>query len=231
MEIGSVSQPAIRNPDQPDRAGLRGETHPCLARLLDGRLLEILTQPADIGGDMHRFDVGDLIDVGARFAPGEEAPAGVEIGGAGVRVLDRDGEEFEEAARAVVAGGGNQRGCHGRPSVGDARHGAGFGWRQVLRVAIGKSMQIRSASDRAISRNEIGACARRSWGDQGLSRHDLVPSQPEQGIDITARILESRDSETKVRVGGKMSHGLAPIVCSGCGLRGSVYRRPDWVHG
>ena len=26
-----------------------------------------------------------------------------------------------------------------------------------------------------------------------------------------------------------MSHGLAPIVCSGGGLRGSVYRRPDWV--
>jgi hypothetical protein len=42
--------------------------------LLDGWLLEILTQPADVGGDMHRFDVGDLIDVGARFAPGEEAP-------------------------------------------------------------------------------------------------------------------------------------------------------------
>ena len=92
-------------------------------------------------------------------------------------------------------------------------------------------MQIRSASDRAISRNEIVTCARRPWGDQGLSRHDLVPSQPEQGIDITARILESRDSETKVRVGVKVSHGLAPIVCSGCGLRGrSVYRRPDWLH-
>jgi hypothetical protein len=58
---------------------------------------------------MHRFDVGDLIDVGARFAPGEEAPAGVEIGGAGVRVLDRDGEEFEEAARAVVADGGQRQ--------------------------------------------------------------------------------------------------------------------------
>jgi hypothetical protein len=86
-----------------------------------------LPKPADTGGDVHRFDVGDLIEVGARFAPGEEAPAGVEIGGAGVRVLDRDGEEFEEAARAVVAGGGNQRGRHGRPSVGDARHGAGFG--------------------------------------------------------------------------------------------------------
>ena len=92
-------------------------------------------------------------------------------------------------------------------------------------------MQIRSASERPISRNEIATCARRPSGDQGLSHHDLVPSQSEQGIDITARILESRDSETKVRVGVKVSHGLAPIVCSGCGLRGrSVYRRPDWLH-
>jgi hypothetical protein len=92
-------------------------------------------------------------------------------------------------------------------------------------------MQIRSASERPISRNEIATCARRPSGDQGLSHHDLVPSQSEQGIDITVRILESRDSETKVRVGVKMSHGLAPIVCSGCGLRGrSIYRRPDWLH-
>ena len=67
--------------------------------------------------DVHRFDVGDLIDVGARFAPGEEARAGVEIGGAGVRVLDRDGEEFEEAARAVVAGGGDQGATADPPSA------------------------------------------------------------------------------------------------------------------
>jgi hypothetical protein len=67
---------------------------------------------------MHRFDVGDLIDVGARFAPGEEAPPGVEIGGAGVRVLDRDGEEFEEAARAVVAGAATSAGAAAdRPSA------------------------------------------------------------------------------------------------------------------
>ena len=91
-------------------------------------------------------------------------------------------------------------------------------------------MQIRSASDRAISRNAIATRAGIPRGDQGLSRHDLVPSQSEQGIDITVRILESGDSETKVRVGVKMSHGVPPIVYSGCGLRGSVYRRPDWVH-
>ena len=90
-------------------------------------------------------------------------------------------------------------------------------------------MQIRSASDRAISRNEIAARARMPWGDQALSRHDLVPSQSEQGIDITVRIPESRNSETKVRVGVKMSHGVPPIVCSVRGLRRSVYRRPDWV--
>jgi len=91
-------------------------------------------------------------------------------------------------------------------------------------------MQIRSASDRAISRNEIVTRARMPWGDHWLSCHDLVPSQSEQGIDIAARILESRNSETKVRVGVKMSHGVPPIVCAVCGLRGSVNRRPDWVH-
>ena len=99
-----------------------------------------LPRPADIGGDLHRFDVGDLIDVGARFAPGEEAPAGVEIGGAGVRVLDRDGEEFEEAARAVVAGGGDQSGATADPpsaTLATVRDSASA---KSLRVAIGKSM-------------------------------------------------------------------------------------------
>src|ERR1700722_11984752 len=73
---------------------------------------------------------------------------------------------------------------------------------------------------RTLSRTLGRTRARMPWGDQGLSRHDLIPSQSEQGIDITARILESRNSETKVRVGVKISHGLAPIVCSGCRVGG-----------
>ena len=88
------------------------------------------------------------------------------------------------------------------------------------------SMRVRSASDRAISRNEIATRAGAPRGDRGLSRHDLVPSQSEQGIDITARILESRNSETKLRVGVKISHGVSPIVCSGCDLIGLSFDGP-----
>jgi len=35
---------------------------------------------------MHRLDVGQLFDVVARITPGEEAPAGVKIGRAHIRV-------------------------------------------------------------------------------------------------------------------------------------------------
>jgi hypothetical protein len=38
------------------------------------------------------------------IAPGEEAPASVKIRRARVRVVDGDGEEFEEAARGSIAG-------------------------------------------------------------------------------------------------------------------------------
>ena len=76
--------------------------------LLDGRLLEILAQRLDIGGDMQRLDIGDLADL-VLVAPGEEPAAGPVIGRAGVLVADGRGEEFEEAARGVVAGGGDRR--------------------------------------------------------------------------------------------------------------------------
>ena len=70
--------------------------------LLDGRLLKILAEGADIGRDMHWLDRDQFIDAFG-VAPGEEAPAGVKIGRAGIRVLDRDGEELEEAARSTGA--------------------------------------------------------------------------------------------------------------------------------
>ena len=76
--------------------------------LLDGRLLEVLAERLDVGRDMHRLDVGELAELVA-LAPGEEAPAGVEVGRAGVLVVDRDGEEFQEAARRRVAGVGDDR--------------------------------------------------------------------------------------------------------------------------
>jgi hypothetical protein len=58
-----------------------------------------------IGRDMHRLDIDHLFDVLAPIAPGEEAPAPMKICGARIRVVDRDGEEFEKAARGFVAGG------------------------------------------------------------------------------------------------------------------------------
>ena len=197
--------------------------------LLDGRLLEILTQTR--GYRRRRASVRCRRSHRCRRALRTRRRSAGRRGNRrrGCSGLDRDGEEFEEAGAPVSpAAATSAAATADRPSATLATV-RGTASAKSLRVAIGKSMQIRSASDRAISRNEIATRARRCWGDQGLSRHDLVPSQSEQGIDITARILESRDSETKVRVGVKMSHGLAPVVCSGCGHRGSVYRRPDWV--
>ena len=56
---------------------------------------------------MHRLDIGQLLDILAPIAPGEEAPAGMKVRGARVLVVDGDGEEFEKAARGFVAGGGD----------------------------------------------------------------------------------------------------------------------------
>ena len=42
--------------------------------LLDRRLLEILAERLDIGGDVQRLDVGDLADL-VMVAPGEEPAA------------------------------------------------------------------------------------------------------------------------------------------------------------
>ena len=44
--------------------------------LLDGRLLKILAERLDIGGDVQRFDIGDLADL-VLIAPGEEPHAGI----------------------------------------------------------------------------------------------------------------------------------------------------------
>jgi hypothetical protein len=55
---------------------------------------------------VHRLDRNELIEAFV-VAPGEEPPARVETGRAGVRVLDRDREEFDIPARGLVAGGGD----------------------------------------------------------------------------------------------------------------------------
>ncbi len=74
--------------------------------LLDGRLLEILAMRLDRGGDVQRLDIGDFADL-VMVAPGDEPDAGVMIRHAGVLVANGGGEEFEETARSLVAGGGD----------------------------------------------------------------------------------------------------------------------------
>src|SRR5271155_2692190 len=61
----------------------------------------------NVGGDVHRLDCDQLMEASV-LAPGEEASAGVEVGRSLVRVLDRDGEEFEIPARRLVAGRGDK---------------------------------------------------------------------------------------------------------------------------
>ncbi len=74
--------------------------------LLDHRLLKILAHGLDIGGDVQRLDIGDLADL-VMVAPGEEPDAGMIIRHAGVFVADGGGEELEETAGGLVAGGGD----------------------------------------------------------------------------------------------------------------------------
>jgi hypothetical protein len=57
----------------------------------------------DIGGDVDRLDIGELVDAVLR-QPGKERARSPVIGQAGVLVADRGGEEFEEPARRVIAG-------------------------------------------------------------------------------------------------------------------------------
>ena len=53
---------------------------------------------------MQRLDIGNLADL-VMVAPGEEPSCSPVIGHAGILVADGGGEEFEEAARGLVAGG------------------------------------------------------------------------------------------------------------------------------
>ena len=78
--------------------------------LLERRLLEVLAQARDLGGEMHRLDVGQLFNLVARIARGENTPAGVKIRRAGVRVGHGDGEDSEKAAHCFVDAGGYDRG-------------------------------------------------------------------------------------------------------------------------
>jgi hypothetical protein len=71
--------------------------------LFDRRFLEISAKRLDIGRHVQRLDVGELADA-VVLAPGEEFSHGMQVGCAGVPIADGGGEEFQEAARGVVAG-------------------------------------------------------------------------------------------------------------------------------
>jgi hypothetical protein len=107
--VGRVGRDHLAGDEPVEQHADRGEV------LLDRRFLEVLAEPADVGGDMHRRDVGQLLDILAPFAPGEEAPAGVKVRRARVRFVDGDGEEFQKAARGSVAGGDDDP-RHDRPA-------------------------------------------------------------------------------------------------------------------
>jgi len=99
--------------------------------LLDGRLLEILAERLNIGGDMQRLDVGDLADL-MPVAPGEEPHDGMVISLPRVLVADGGGEEFQKAARGLVASLGDHARHHDVGVAGDAGQRPGFGWHKSL---------------------------------------------------------------------------------------------------
>jgi hypothetical protein len=111
--------------------------------LLDRRLLEFFSKPADIGSDAHRLDVSQFLDVVAPVALGEEAPAGMKIRRAGVRVVDGDGEEFQKAAHGLVAAGRDDRGHDRYPPgrrvsiAGGGPDSAGTSSRESLSDSVG----------------------------------------------------------------------------------------------
>jgi hypothetical protein len=88
--------------------------------LFDRRLLEILAERLDIGRDVQRLDIGELAEL-VVLAPGKEAARSMQIGGPGVLIADGRAEEFQIAARGVLAGVGDHR--RDDDMCGDSRDG------------------------------------------------------------------------------------------------------------
>ena len=78
---------------------------------LGGRGLERL----DIGGDVDRLDVGELVNA-VLLQPGKKVAHGPVIGHAGVLVADRRSKELQEPARRMIAGVGDRR-RHGKRTM------------------------------------------------------------------------------------------------------------------
>jgi hypothetical protein len=70
--------------------------------LLHRRRGAFTAQLLDIGGDIHRLHVAQLLDA-AIFAPAQEGPSFARVGFTCVRIADIDGEEFEEPAHGGLA--------------------------------------------------------------------------------------------------------------------------------
>ena len=82
--------------------------------LLDARCRELARAGLDPGRNVHRLHGADRRHADAR-TPGQKFIRGAGIGSARVRVADVGGEEFEEARRGTLAGGGDKRRERGRP--------------------------------------------------------------------------------------------------------------------
>ena len=103
-------------------AGLIGTTWPVTSQsnrvpqrrepLLDAWRGKLARGGLNPSGDVRRLDRGDRRQADAR-APGQEFLRGAIVGPPSVRVPDVGREEFEEADRGALAGGGNQRRHHG----------------------------------------------------------------------------------------------------------------------
>jgi len=76
--------------------------------LLDRWCRPFAAQLLDIGGDMHRLYLAQLMDA-ATLTPAEERASSAAVGGACIRIADVDGEEFEEANSGRLPCPSNQR--------------------------------------------------------------------------------------------------------------------------
>jgi len=70
-------------------------------------------QAFDIGRNMQRFDIDQIVKLCVLFTPGEEPVHGQVIGCTGVLVANGGGEEFQKAPSGIfaVTGNENRHGC------------------------------------------------------------------------------------------------------------------------
>ena len=109
--------------------------------LLDGRLLKVLAERLDLGGDVHRLDVGDR---GRPVAPVEEFAWRRGHRLARVGVADVGGEEFDEAP-AGVSPARRSRGAAPRRHDGRRRWSAAGSWlaqEPVIRLSIFMALSV-----------------------------------------------------------------------------------------